>query len=359
MKRPGRKLLWLTVFLTFDLIMFGAFVRITDSGLGCPDWPGCYGKLTPLGAIETIRAEAEVRPDGPVTVFKAWVEMLHRYVAAFLGLLIILIAGLATREARARRRLADAAQAQGPTAYPGALAPGLAWFTVFWVVLQGVFGAWTVTLQLKPIIVTAHLMGGMILFGLLLAQAARLMQPVALSPSELAWRPIIRVGLALLVLQIALGGWVSTNYATLACQDFPRCQGSWWPPMEFAAAFELWRPLGMTADGQGLPFQALTAIHYTHRLMAYAVFALLGWTAWRMRAHPGLFGFARALIALLLLQFLTGLTNILMGWPLAAAVLHTGGAAALLGVLLMLEFQLSRGATRSEFRALQPASLRS
>ena len=325
----GRRLLLVTLFLTFDLIMFGSFVRVTDAGLGCPDWPGCYGKVTPFGAMAEIRAEEAMRPDGPVTVFKAWVEMLHRYVAALLGLLIIAVAVIATR---ARRR---------GRAGPG-LDPTLAWLAVAWVIVQGIFGAWTVTLQLKPLIVTAHLMGAMILFALLLAQAARVVRHPPIEPAAGRLRPWVLAGIVVVLLQIALGGWVSTNYATLACRDFPLCQGSAWPPMDFAAGFELWRPLGFTADGHGLPFQALTAIHYTHRAFAFVVIALVGLLSWRIVRIDGLRRIGQWLGIVLALQVGTGLTNVYLDWPLAAAVAHTGGATALLGLLLMLEFRVAR-----------------
>jgi len=388
-----RKLLFFALFLTFDLIMFGAFVRVTDAGLGCPDWPGCYGKITPLGALDTIRAEAAERPQGPVTEFKAWVEMLHRYVAAGLGLIIIALAVMATRLRRARlaearvdashgrrpppggtagraapgvagSRITPGAGARmapedppagglppsspGPAARPlpaeaatPAAPPGvaLAWFTLVWIILQGIFGAWTVTLKLKPLVVTGHLLGGMILFGLLLAQAVRVAghPPVAREAGRyLRWGAL---ALAMLFVQITLGGWVSTNYATLACRDFPACQGEFWPPMDFAAGFELWRRLGVTGEGAALPFQALTAIHYTHRLFAYAVFAVVGLLAWRIRRVGGLERVGDTLVAVLVLQLVTGLTNIFLDWPLVAAVLHTGGAAALLGLLLVVLFR--------------------
>jgi heme a synthase len=339
----GRGLLLVTLFLTFDLIMFGAFVRVTDAGLGCPDWPGCYGKLSPIGAMAEIRAEAALRPDGPVTVFKAWVEMLHRYVAALLGLLIIAVALIATRARAAARRSAVPAMAGGAGSFGATgLSPTLAWVAVAWVIVQGIFGAWTVTLELKPLVVTAHLMGAMILFALLLAQVARVTPhpPIGLAAARL--RPWVLAGVALVFLQIALGGWVSTNYATLACRDFPLCQGAAWPPMDFAAGFELWRPLGMTGDGQGLPFAALTAIHYAHRLFAYVVIAAVGLLAWRISRIEGLHRIGRWLGIVLALQVATGLTNVLLDWPLAAAVAHTGGAAALLGLLLMLEFRVAR-----------------
>jgi heme a synthase len=329
--RAGRKLLYVALFLTFDLIMFGAFVRVTDAGLGCPDWPGCYGKASPLGALETIRGEAAARPDGPVTVFKAWVEMLHRYVGALLGLLIIAVAVVASRG----RPVAK----DGPKPLPR-LDPTLAWITVGWVIVQGIFGAWTVTLKLKPLVVTAHLLGGMILFALLLAQAARISDHPPVPARVARYGGWILASLVAVFVQIALGGWVSTNYATLACNDFPLCQGSVWPDMDFAAGFELWRPLGMTGDGQGLPFPALTAIHYVHRLFAYVVFAVVGMLAWRMLPIDGLQRIGRWLLAVLALQLLTGLTNIFLDWPLLAAVVHTGGATALLGLLLMLRFRV-------------------
>lgn len=336
--RSYRRLLLFALFLTFDLIMFGAFVRVTDAGLGCPDWPGCYGKASPLGAMAAIRAEAAALPDGPVTVFKAWVEMLHRYVAAGLGLLIIVLAVRATRSA------GRAAGGAGPSA-------PLAWFTLAWILLQGAFGALTVTLKLQPAIVTAHLLGGMVLFGLLVAQWARVDGLPAVSQGAHRLQVLVWVALACLFVQIALGGWVSTNYATLACQDFPTCQAQWWPAMDFSRGFELWRGLGRSADGSALPFQALTAIHVTHRLWAGVVFLAVGLLAWRAARIGGLQSLARLLMALLALQVLTGLTNIFLDWPLVAAVLHTGGAAALLGGLLMLAFACRQDARMFRARA--------
>jgi cytochrome c oxidase assembly protein subunit 15 len=326
-----RRLLFFALFLTFDLIMFGTFVRVTDAGLGCPDWPGCYGKVTPFGAIDSIRAEAAARPQGPVTEFKAWVEMLHRYIAAGLGVLVIAIAVMATRIAR--RPLTDVKSG----GMPGV---ALAWLTLAWIVLQGVFGAWTVTLKLKPLVVTAHLLGGMVLFGLLLAQAVRVAGHPRLDPRARRLTGWAALALGVLFVQIALGGWVSTNYATLACRDFPTCQGSWWPPMDFEAGFELWRRLGVTGDGGALPFQALTAIHVVHRLFAFVVFAVVGGLAWRMHRLDGLTRVATGLAGVLALQLATGLTNIFLDWPLIAAVLHTGGAAALMGLLLMVNFRV-------------------
>lgn len=311
----------LTLFLTFDLVLFGSFTRLTDSGLGCPDWPGCYGNASPVGAHAEISAAQQAMPTGPVTHGKAWVEMIHRYLATAVGVLILVLAAVSWLN-RSREN--------------GIISPWWATLTLVWVCVQGAFGALTVTMKLFPAIVTLHLLGGLLLLALLSVQAVRYAQihdAVATVRVPPALRRLLWLGLALLALQIALGGWVSTNYAVLACTEFPTCQGRWWPEMNFAQGFELWRELGLTSDGQHISFAALTAIHYVHRLMAYAVIALLVWTAWRMRAVPGLRRAARWLAGLLLLQFVTGLSNVVLDWPLLAAVLHTGGAAALVVVL--------------------------
>ena len=328
--RQGRRLQALTVltlFLTFDLVLFGAFTRLTDSGLGCPDWPGCYGSASPVGARSEIAAAQEAMPTGPVTHGKAWVEMIHRYLATGVGVLIIVLTVASwVQRLRARRGV-------------GALPPLSAWwptFTLFWVCLQGVFGALTVTMKLFPAIVTLHLVGGLVLLALLCVQAVRHTQAVRGVPPALLAAPL-RAGVyvtgALVALQIVLGGWVSTNYAVLACTAFPTCQGSWWPVMDFAQGFELWRPLGLLQDGSHISFAGLTAIHYAHRLMAYAVLLALVWLAWRLHRAAALRLQARWLAGLALLQLATGLSNVVLGWPLLAAVLHTGGVAALVVVL--------------------------
>lgn len=305
----------LTLFLTFDLVLFGAFTRLTDSGLGCPDWPGCYGNASPTGALEQIRAEEARMPTGPVTHGKAWIEMIHRYLATGVGVLITTLA-LATWLQRKR----------GLPVSP--LWPAL---TLVWVCLQGAFGALTVTMKLFPAIVTLHLLGGMVLLALLCMQAVAYRQAQrgagahVVAPSARSW---IVAAFALLWLQIALGGWVSTNYAVLACSEFPTCQGGWWPAMDFRQGFELWRELGKTGGGEHITFAALTAIHYVHRLVAYVLFVVLGVLAWRLWKGP-LHGVARVIAALALWQFASGLSNVVLGWPLVAAVAHTGGAAAL------------------------------
>jgi heme a synthase len=204
-----------------------------------------------------------------------------------------------------------------------------------WVCVQGAFGAWTVTLKLTPAIVTLHLLGALVLLALLCRQAVGYvqaqagLQPAAVAPHTRAW---IVAALAVLWLQVALGGWVSTNYAVLACADFPKCQGSWWPAMDFTQGFEFWRALGKTAAGENIGFAALTAIHYVHRLWAVVTFVALGALAWHL--HNGTLRRQAQWIAVLLMaQLASGLSNVVLGWPLVAAVAHTGGAAALVAVL--------------------------
>ena len=316
----------LTLFLTFDLVMFGAFTRLTDSGLGCPDWPGCYGKASPIGAGADIAAAQSAMPSGPVTHGKAWVEMIHRYLATSVGVLIMVLAGLGWR-----RWLGSA-----PNARHQLLNPWWPTLTLVWVSIQGAFGALTVTMKLFPAIVTLHLLGGLVLLALLCVQAVRSAQldgGLAPLPIGAGLRWLLWLSFALLALQVALGGWVSTNYAVLACTDFPMCQNSWWPLMDFRQGFELWRELGFTRAGEHIDFAALTAIHYLHRVAAVLVLSLLGVLAWRLNRVAALRSPSRWIAALISLQLVTGLSNVVLDWPLLAAVLHTGGAGALVVVL--------------------------
>lgn len=326
----------LTLFLTFDLVLFGSFTRLTDSGLGCPDWPGCYGNASPIGAAAQIGAAQAQMPTGPVTHTKAWIEMIHRYLATGVGVLIVTLL-IATWYERKRG---------------AAVSPWWPAVTLMWVCVQGAFGAFTVTLKLLPVIVTSHLLGGMVLLALLVRQAVAYEHARA-GMTRIAIAPALRAGLlaclALLWLQVALGGWVSTNYAVLACTEFPKCQGSWWPAMDFSQAFELWRPLGMTRSGEHIDFAALTAIHYMHRLVAYSVFAAIALLAWRLWQAGVLHRQVRWLAAVALLQFATGLSNVVLGWPLIAAVMHTGGAAALIAILTWAACE-----SRSAEAALRP-----
>jgi len=315
------RLLWIALLTAACVVTLGAYVRLSDAGLGCPDWPGCYGNTSPLGAHHAIVAAQAAMPTGPVTQAKAWIEMLHRYLATGVGALILImtLSGWVNWRNSQRKGLA----------YRGEqLSPWWPTFTLFWVGLQGAFGALTVTMKLFPAIVTLHLAGALVLLALLGVQVvcAGLKQRSVMTSVMRRW---VILGLALLALQILLGGWVSTNYAVLACNDFPQCQNRWWPEMNFSQAFELWRPLGLTATGVAIDFSALTAIHYVHRLMAYLVLLLLALLALQLNRNKAWRPHGRVLAALLGLQLATGLSNVVLDWPLLSALLHTGGAAAL------------------------------
>lgn len=324
-KTRYRKLVFMTWFLTLDLIMFGAFVRLTDSGLGCPDWPGCYGHVTPIGATSHIESALKAMPYGAVSFSKAWIEMIHRYAGSILGLLIIAIVAMAWRY---RRQLGNT--------------PYLATMALLAVCVQGAFGAWTVTHRLMPIIVTTHLLLGMSLLALMTWLAAREKSHLPVRPEMGRALPWMGAGLALLFMQIALGGWVSTNYAALACMDFPTCHGQWLPSMDFRDGYSLIRALGMLPSGAMISQAALTAIHWTHRNFAFIVFIYLGIMGFGLRRDPGLRGPATLLLALLLAQLCTGLTTIFFHWPLAVAVLHNGGAAGLVLTTVTLLVRLGR-----------------
>ena len=323
----------ITLFLTFDLVLFGAFTRLTDSGLGCPDWPGCYGSATPIGAKVEISAAQTAMPTGPVTHSKAWIEMVHRYLATGVGVLILTLARMTWWLRRKSREVS----------------PWLPTFTLLWVCMQGAFGALTVTMKLFPGIVTLHLMFGIGLLALLMAQAVRY-EGVGTRPLSLRLRLGLWFGFVLLWVQIGLGGWVSTNYAVLACPDFPTCHGQWLPGMNWQG-FSFWRELGYTPSGDLLPFASLVTIHFVHRSAAWVVLAVLLWIGWRLRKQPGLVVAGRWLLGLSALQFCTGLSNVVLGWPLLAAVLHTGGAAAM---VLTLTWALSVSRADNSQRTTYP-----
>lgn len=324
-----RTLVVATTIVTLGLLMLGAYVRLTDAGLGCPDWPGCYGKLSPTHAVAEIRAAESIAPAGRVSLPKAWNEMLHRYVASFVGVMIVAIAW---QTLTLRRHGPHGAE------YPPARL-GLPLAMVGLVIVQGLLGKWTVTLLLKPAIVTLHLLGGMALIALLTWLTARHLGVSGGQPSTLrAIRPWAVLGLVILIIQIALGGWVSTNYAALACVDLPTCHGAWVPAMDFDHGFHIFRELGMTADGEPLSHQALNAIHWTHRvgaLVSLMVLAMLARAAMRLR---DLRRFGITVMALLLIQITLGITNVLGGLPIYVAVAHNGTAALLLAALVMLNF---------------------
>ena len=323
-----RKLVWVTLFFTFDLILFGAFTRLTDSGLGCPDWPGCYGHANPLQAHADISAAETAMPTGPVTVMKAWIEMIHRYLAMGIGVLIVAMMMIAWRRwlQSGRREMK--------------FSPLFPTLLFIFVCVQGAFGAWTVTMKLQPVIVTIHLLLGITLLALLTWFGAHLSDHQTVPRPAAALRLPALLAALLLLVQIALGGWVSTNYAALACTDFPLCQGELFPQMDFANGFTLWRDLGMTAHGDYLPFPALTAIHWTHRAFAFIVVASVAWVALRAFKVDALRKTARGLLVMIALQFAIGMSTVFLNLPLALAVAHNGGAALLVILLVMLNHKI-------------------
>ena len=331
-----QKLNWVLVFMTFDLIVFGAFTRLTDSGLGCPDWPGCYGTSNPFHALGDIQQAESALPTGPVTVMKAWIEMIHRYLAMTVGALILVQVGLAFSKLKSL----------GKTPLLGSL--GL----LLLVCVQGVFGAWTVTLKLQPIIVTMHLMLALVLLACLTAYAQQTWEDDSTSVHTLRIRPLpaslLFTAFIVLAIQIFLGAWVSTNYAVLACPDFPTCLGSVWPETNWAEGFSLWRPLGLNAQGEFISPVALQTIHWAHRLFAVVVLLVLGALGWKalQLSTPVLSGLgrlAKLLLAILILQVLTGISNVVFQWPLLAALLHTAGSAALVFCLVRMGYWASWG----------------
>lgn len=309
MSRLLRLLVPATLGLAFVVVVVGAYVRLSDAGLGCPDWPLCYGQPVPADIA-----------DGDALA-KAWKEMGHRYLAGTLGLLILVLCFLSWRTRRS---------------------PRLATALLALVIFQATLGAWTVTMLLKPAIVTAHLLGGMAILALLALLAARQF-PFQLKAPRL--RVPAAVAFAALAVQIALGGWVSSNYAALACPDVPLCLGQALPPMDFGNAFHVLRELGQTPQGELLSREALTAIHWTHRVFALVAVAVIGWAAYRTVAV------SRALAALtallVILQFALGVANVLVSRPLGLAAAHNAGAALLLIALVVLNFFAFRGSDPS------------
>ena len=323
--RGFRALVLVALVLAGCVITLGAYVRLSDAGLGCPDWPGCYGHF--LGVPEQdheVTAAQQAFPGSSVHAPKAWKEMVHRYAAGTLGLLI---AALTVMSWWPRPR--------------GHAARWTALLLVL-VAMQAALGMWTVTKLLKPVIVTLHLLGGMgiwvVLWGLWLRQDRTQGLLHGRVPD---WRFVAWGIVVLVLIQVALGGWTSSNYAAMACADYPTCQGSWWPDMDWRQAFTLDRPLGQTAQGEGLPLSALTAIHWAHRW--FAVVVVIGVLTWarRLWAISVLRGYAVALIVAVLVQLSLGLLNVFLQWPLNLAVLHNTGAACLLAVALATAMRVS------------------
>ncbi len=308
------------LYLTFVVIVLGAWVRLTDAGLGCPDWPGCYGHLTWPQNDEALAAADQVRPDRSVDVGEAIREMVHRYAAGILGILVLLLAIFAWK------RRDEPGQ---PVKLPMAL--------LVLIIAQATLGAWTVTMLLKPAIVTLHLAGGMLTFSLLmwLYLATRPARPANTLDQRKLRVPLV-VATSVLVAQILLGGWVSTNYAALSCPDFPTCMGQWWPESNFSEGFTLWRGVGVDFEGGVLDQDARVAIHLTHRIGALFIVAVFGWLLLKLFRTPGLKAPASILTALLTTQITFGILNVVLGLPLWIAVAHNGTAALLLACMVYL-----------------------
>ena len=356
----GLKMRWgrlvaITAFLTLDLIAFGAFVRLTDSGLGCPDWPGCYGQLLPAQASTQInQAIAEQGgAHGPVNHAKAWIEMLHRYVASFIGVLILV---MFVRALIDKYRDGRASWLRAANEF-GSASVGVAWPFLLLIVVsvQGLFGKWTVTLKLMPIVVTTHLMGGMLLFALLIwfwmrerqrAGETRAMTiAVAGGVRPLVWLALITVGM-----QIFLGGWVSTNYAVMACGGLPGCDGQMMPSVAWNEGFTLFRALGRNPDGSFLSIEGLRAIHWAHRIGALVTTAVVVTAAVALlRAHPALRRQAMAIKLALLAQIVIGISTVWFNQPIVLATAHNFFAAVLLATLVIAAYRVSGASSDGGF----------
>ena len=320
-----KRLILITTVITLCVVVLGAYVRLSDAGLGCPDWPGCYGTLTVPQSSEAIAHAENAFPDKPVETPKAWKEMVHRYLATTLGLFILAIFVTAWRKRNEIK-----------------VTPWLPTALVFLVVFQGMLGMWTVTLLLKPAIVTAHLMGGMSTLAILTWITHR--HWGAISGNYLTsknMRIFVRGALVILLLQIFLGGWTSTNYAALACTDFPTCHGVWIPDMDFANAFHWVRELGVDAAGKPLELSAFVAIQWTHRIGALVTFLYLGMLGLRMLHQPQLSRLASIMLLLLLVQVSLGIANLVLHLPLVLAVAHNMVAALLLVTVVVLNSKIT------------------
>ena len=316
-------ILRLGCLLTLMVIILGAYVRLSDAGLGCPDWPGCYGKLiVPEGSNSQMEAFNLVYPERPFEKDKAWKEMLHRYLASALGFLILTLTFLSWFKK----------QFSNIRLFSGIL--------LALVIFQGILGMWTVTLLLKPIIVMLHLLGGLTILSLLYWQLLReqSMSGVFISVGNNKLFPLAVMALVVLFCQISLGGWTSSNYAALACPDFPTCQGKWWPKMNFFEGFIIWREVGIDYEGGTLDSAARTAIHMTHRVGAIITGVVLAYVGLRniFSNHRYLKITGIAVLILLVTQILLGIANIKFNLPISIAVAHNGVAALLLLSLVTL-----------------------
>ena len=319
-----KNILIFAITLAFCVISLGAYVRLSDAGLGCPDWPGCYGKLlgVPDNHAEVNEAQAAF-PHAPVESAKAWKEMIHRYLAGILGLVIAALAALALWPRR---------QAM--------VAPQI--FLVGLVLVQAALGMLTVTWLLKPVIVTMHLLGGMLILATLVGIRAQESQAL-ISHASPGLKKAAWCVTAIILTQIALGGWTSANYAAMACSDYPLCQGQLMPAdLDWSHAFVFNRELGQTSDGQMLSSQTLTAIHWTHRTFALIVLAACVAFALRLKRDDDSRTLGQLMLAAVVAQVALGISNVWLQWPLGLAVLHNTGAAILLAVSVYTAVQLQR-----------------
>lgn len=312
--------------LALCVVVFGAYVRLTDAGLGCPDWPGCYGTLTVPESVAAIEEAQANYPNSIIDKGKAWIEMIHRYIAAILGLMILSLAFLAYKNKNDIN-----------------VRPSLVYGLLGLVIAQGMLGMWTVTELLMPIIVSLHLLGGMTTLGLLTYITHRHWGSV--SDTLITLKPIsqklIRFSLVILFIQIFLGGWTSTNYAALACTDFPTCHGELIPPMDFSNGFTLWRELGMTAQGDALTLQALQAIQWVHRIGAFIFVSYFLYIIYLMSKFKSCNLYRNLLVIVISFQFIIGVLNLLLHLPLALATMHNLGAALLVIITVIINSRIT------------------
>ena len=321
-----KRLTLFATLLALIVVSFGAYTRLTDSGLGCPDWPGCYGTLSVPESIDQIEKAQAVYPDSPVEVEKAWIEMIHRYIAGILGVMILVIAFMSIR-------LRD--QINYSLKWP--------FFLLGLVIFQAALGMWTVTLLLKPAVVSSHLLGGMTVLGILTFLMHRNYGTHRENfVSNRFERKIIRFSLVLLFIQIALGGWTSTNYAALACTDYPTCHGSLIPEMDFSNAFTIFRELGVTSLGEPLSLEALHAIQWVHRVGAIVLLGYLLFVAYILKVNQGFNMWRNVLILVISLQFIIGIANLLLHLPIVLATLHDLGAALLVVILVGINSRITK-----------------
>ncbi len=327
------RVVFLTVCLTFFIVTLGAFVRLSEAGLGCPDWPGCYGHVGVPDEHHEISAANAAYPERPVEAAKAWKEMIHRYFASSLGLLLI---GLAISAWVIRKK-----NPQQQVFLPTLMVP--------LVMLQGAFGMWTVTLNVHPVFVTLHLLFGMTTLSLAWLMWLNQKYPISAQAKTKAKenkRPLLHtlatIALIVIPLQIALGGWVSTNYAAVQCSDFPTCQSKLIPDTNFREAFNLMLPIGANYEGGHLDNIGRVTVHFAHRLGALLTFVIVSLLCFYGRKHPdtSIRNTATALFIVLLLQISLGISNVIFSLPIAVAVAHNGGAALLLLTILKLHHHL-------------------